>query len=94
MGLGAAGDLGAISPAYHPEMFSTPILIVHGAKDQRVPVAQSRGLVSKLKGAGKKEGVDFLYLEQPLNTHNLLREQDRTRFLQEMKKFLDKHNPA
>ncbi|NIJ67088.1 dipeptidyl aminopeptidase/acylaminoacyl peptidase [Sphingomonas leidyi] len=94
MGLGAAGDLGAISPAYHPEMFSTPILIVHGAKDQRVPVAQSRGLVSKLKGAGKKEGVDFLYLEQPLNTHNLLREQDRTQFLQEMKKFLDKHNPA
>lgn len=94
MGLGAAGDLKAISPAYHPEMFSTPILIVHGAKDQRVPVAQSRGLVSKLKGAGKKEGVDFLYLEQPLNTHNLLREQDRTQFLQEVKKFLDKHNPA
>jgi dipeptidyl aminopeptidase/acylaminoacyl peptidase len=93
-GLGAAGDLKAVSPSYHPESFSTPILIVHGAKDQRVPVAQSRTLVSRLKGAGKKEGVDFVYVEQPLNTHNLLREQDRTQFLQEMKKFLDKHNPA
>ncbi|WP_171012611.1 MULTISPECIES: prolyl oligopeptidase family serine peptidase [unclassified Sphingomonas] len=94
VGLGAAGDLKPISPAYHAEMFSTPILIVHGAKDQRVPVAQSRGLVSKLKAAGKKEGVDFRYVEQPLNTHNLLREEDRTQFLQEVKKFLDKYNPA
>ncbi|HWU96163.1 MAG TPA: alpha/beta fold hydrolase [Sphingomonas sp.] len=93
-GLGAAGDLKAISPALHAEDFSIPILIVHGAKDQRVPVAQSRTLVSRLKGAGKKEGTDFVYVEQPLNTHNLLREQDRIQLLQEMKKFLDKHNPA
>lgn len=93
-GLGAAGDLKAISPGLHAEDFSIPILIVHGAKDQRVPVAQSRSLVNRLKGAGKKAGVDYVYLEQPLNTHNLLREQDRTQFLQEMKKFLDKHNPA
>jgi dipeptidyl aminopeptidase/acylaminoacyl peptidase len=93
-GLGAAGDLKAISPSLHAEDFSTPILIVHGAKDQRVPVGQSRNLVSRLKSAGKKEGKDFVYVEQPLNTHNLLREEDRVQFLQEMKKFLDAHNPA
>jgi dipeptidyl aminopeptidase/acylaminoacyl peptidase len=94
MGIGAAGDLKAISPSLHASEFSTPILIVHGAKDQRVPVAQSRTLVSRLKAAGKKEGKDFIYVEQPLNTHNLLREEDRVQFLQEVKKFLDAHNPA
>jgi len=92
--IGAAGDLKAISPSLHAEGYSTPILIVHGAKDQRVPVSQSRTLVARLKAAGKKEGKDFVYIEQPLNTHNLLREEDRVQFLQEVKKFLDAHNPA
>jgi dipeptidyl aminopeptidase/acylaminoacyl peptidase len=93
-GLGAAGDLKAISPSLHAADYSIPILIVHGAKDQRVPVAQSRNLVARLKAAGKKEGKDFVYIEQPLNTHNLLREEDRIQFLREAEKFLDAHNPA
>lgn len=95
MGLGAAGaDLAAVSPGLHPEQYSTPILIVHGVRDKRVPVAQSRDLVARLKKAGKVEGKDFVYVEQPLNTHNLLREQDRVQLLQEVKKFLDRNNPA
>jgi dipeptidyl aminopeptidase/acylaminoacyl peptidase len=95
MGLGAAGtNLRAISPAAHPEQYSTPILIIHGKRDQRVPVSQSRNLVERLKRAGKVEGRDFVYIEQPLNTHNLLREEDRIQVLTEVKKFLDKHNPA
>lgn len=93
-GLGAAGDLRMISPSLHAGEFSTPILIVHGARDQRVPVSQSRDLVGRLRAAGKREGIDFVYIEQPLNTHNLLREEDRIQFLREAKKFLDQHNPA
>lgn len=93
-GLGAAGDLKAVSPSLHAADYSAPILIVHGAKDQRVPVAQSRNLVSRLRAAGKKEGKDFVYIEQPLNTHNLLREEDRIQFLREAEKFLATHNPA
>ncbi len=93
--LGSAGaDLTDVSPGLHPEQYSIPILIVHGARDQRVPVAQSRDLVARLKRAGKVEGRDFVYVEQPLNTHNLLREEDRVQLLQEVKKFLDKYNPA
>ncbi|HEY0412088.1 MAG TPA: S9 family peptidase [Allosphingosinicella sp.] len=93
--MGAAGsNLRAISPAAHPEQYSAPILIIHGARDQRVPVGQSRNLVSRLKGAGKVEGRDFVYVEQPLNTHNLLREEDRIQVLTEVKKFLDRFNPA
>lgn len=93
--LGSAGtDLTDVSPGLHPEQYSIPILIIHGARDQRVPVAQSRDLVARLKRAGKVEGRDFVYVEQPLNTHNLLREEDRVELLQEVKRFLDKYNPA
>ena len=91
---GAATDLKGVSPAYFPEKFSIPIMIVHGAKDVRVPVAQSRELVRKLKKAGKREGIDFVYLEQPRNTHHLPLEEDRRQLLEEMKKFLAMHNPA
>ncbi len=92
--LGAAGTLREVSPGLFPEQYSTPILIIHGEKDVRVPVAQSRGLVARLKRAGKVEGKDYEYLEQPLNTHNLLREADRLEVLKRTKAFLDKHNPA
>lgn len=92
--LGSAGDLVDVSPGLHPKDYSTPILIIHGAKDIRVPVSQSRDLVARLKSVGKVEGRDFVYVEQPLNTHNLLREEDRVQVLQEVKKFLDRFNPA
>jgi dipeptidyl aminopeptidase/acylaminoacyl peptidase len=95
MGMGSAsGDLEDASPGLHPEKYSIPILIVQGAKDVRVPPAQARDLVARLKKAGKVEGKDFFYLEQPLNTHNLLRETDRVQLMQEVKKFLDRFNPA
>lgn len=90
----AATDLDAISPAKHAGDVSIPLLIVHGAKDVRVPVAQARTLVAALKRAGKVEGTDFVYLEQPQNTHNLLREADRLEFLKAVKTFLAKHNPV
>jgi dipeptidyl aminopeptidase/acylaminoacyl peptidase len=92
--LGAAGRLQAVSPGLHAGQYSTPILVIHGEKDQRVPVAQSRTLVRRLKDAGKVEGRDFVYVELPRETHNLLLESSRLRVLEEVKKFLDRHNPA
>ena len=90
----AASKLSDISPSRQAKSFSIPVMIVHGAKDDRVPVAQSRNLVKRLKAAGKVEGRDFVYVEQPRNTHHLPLEEDRVQLLEEMKKFLDKHNPA
>ncbi|MGI8931638.1 MAG: alpha/beta hydrolase family protein [Sphingomicrobium sp.] len=92
--IGAAGRLPDISPARHPSQFSVPILIVHGKVDQRVPVSQSRNLVRALKSAGKIEGRDFVYLEQPKNTHNFPFEADEIQFLEAVRDFLAKHNPA
>jgi dipeptidyl aminopeptidase/acylaminoacyl peptidase len=90
----AASKLADVSPARHASEYSAPIMIVHGAKDERVPVDQSRSLVKKLKSAGKIEGRDFVYLEQPRNTHHLPLEEDRIQLLEEMKKFLAQHNPS
>lgn len=90
----ASTNLVDISPALHADQVSIPILIVQGAKDQRVPVAQARGFVARLKKAGKVEGKDFVYLEQPQNTHNLLREADRIQLLDTVRDFLARHNPA
>ena len=94
-GMGSASaNLVDASPGLHPEKYSIPILIIQGARDVRVPPAQSRDLVARLKRVGKIEGKDFVYVEQPLNTHNLLREPDRMQVLTETLKFLKEHNPA
>ena len=90
----AASRLADISPARFARQYSTPILIVHGARDRRVPVSQSRDLVERLRSAGKVEGRDFVYLEQPRNTHHLPLEADRRQFLEAVQSFLARHNPA
>ena len=89
-----AAELSTVSPAKNAEGRWAPIMIVHGVRDQRVPVAQARTLVSALKSAGKKEGVDFAYLEQPKNTHNLPYDDVSIEWLTAVETWLTKHNPA
>lgn len=90
----AASRLADVSPARLASGRWAPILIVHGAKDERVPIAQARYLVEQLRSAGKVEGRDFRYVEQPRNTHNLPFESDRLQWLEEAARWLQTHNPA
>ena len=85
-----APDLADVSPINRPEKFSIPILIVHGKKDMRVPVDQSRSMADKLKETGR----DVIYIEQPLADHHFSRSEDRLEFLKAMESFLARHNPA
>ena len=85
-----APDFTAVSPKFHAAEFGAPILIAHGVEDKRVPVKQSRMLVSELQKAGKP----FEYLEQKLGDHHFSRSEDRIEFLKAVKAFLDKYNPA
>jgi dipeptidyl aminopeptidase/acylaminoacyl peptidase len=89
-----AAELSTVSPALNAGGRWAPIMIVHGVRDQRVPVAQARTLVSALRSAGKKEGTDFVYLEQPKNTHNLPYDDVRIEWLKGVETWLTKHNPA
>lgn len=85
-----APDFNAVSPRYHAADFKVPMLIMHGAKDKRVPIKQSRLMVDALKRAGKP----VVYIEQKEGDHHFSREADRLQFLEAMKTFLDKYNPA
>ena len=85
-----ASDFDAVSPRFHAAEFGTPILIAHGAADKRVPVKQSRMLVTELQKAGKP----YEYLEQKKGDHFFSRAEDRLEFLKALRAFLDKHNPA
>ena len=89
-----AAELTDVSPARNAKGKWSPILIVHGARDQRVPVTQARILVNALKSSGKKQGVDFEYVEQKENTHNFPFESTQIEWLSEAAKWLNKHNPA
>jgi dipeptidyl aminopeptidase/acylaminoacyl peptidase len=89
-----APDYAAVSPINYPGQFSTPILLMHGKKDRRVQVGQSREMAEKLKQAGKIAGRDFIYVEQPLADHFFSRQADRLDFLQRLDAFLKEHNPA
>lgn len=85
-----APNLAGVSPINRPEKFSIPILIVHGKKDKRVPVAQSRSMAEKLKAAGR----NVIYIEQPKADHHFSRAEDRLEFLKALESFLAQHNPA
>ena len=83
-------NLAAVSPLKHAQEFSTPVLIIHGKADLRVPVDESRDMAAALKAAGK----EYRYVEQPKGDHNFSREADRLQFLVEMQAWLDKYNPV
>ncbi len=87
-------DLDTVSPTEHAEGDWSPILIVHGVKDDRVPIAQAKGLVSALEDAGKVRGKDFDYLYQSENTHHFPAPSDEAEFLEATRKWLERFNPA
>lgn len=89
-----AAELNSVSPARNPSGRWAPILIVHGLRDARVPIAQARTLVSRLRGAGKVEGQDFAYIEQRENTHNLDYDDVQNEWLEGARDWLARWNPA
>jgi alpha-beta hydrolase superfamily lysophospholipase len=50
-----------------------PLLLIHGECDDLVPVGQSRALADRLRAAGRRDGVDFGYVEVPGGGHFTLR---------------------
>ena len=91
-----AASLTDVSPARNAGGKWSPILIVHGVRDPRVPIEQARTLRDALKGAGKKEGVDYAYLEQPKNGHYgiYFTKEERLEWLGGATAWLARYNPA
>ncbi|MQS12007.1 alpha/beta fold hydrolase [Streptomyces kaniharaensis] len=54
---------------------SAPLLVVHGNRDEVVPVSQSRTLRHELLRIGRVEGADFRYVEAAGSGHEVLAEE-------------------
>lgn len=76
------------SPAYNVQRLKAPVMLVHGNKDERVPIQQMRFLVKQLEDAGKppevvvterNEGHGFYDLDNNVNLYN------------KIQAFLDRH---
>lgn len=89
-----SSDPKGTSAAHNTDGKWAPILIVAAARDRRIPLEQSRTLVSRLKSSGKKEGVDFRYIEQKQGTHNLPYDDVHIQWIEEAEKWLETYNPA
>jgi len=85
-----AYDFAAVSPIHDAAKASTPMLVIYGKKDLRVPVDQSRDFANALEKAGKS----VRYVELPKADHGLTRWEDRQSTLTEVEAFLAKYNPA
>lgn len=83
-------DFPAVSPINAVDKIHAPLLLIHGDKDARVDVGQSRSMYGKMKSAGKT--VEFVELKGA--DHNFGREVDRVALLQAIESFLARYNPA
>lgn len=91
---GTSDDPVGTSPARFAKDDWAPIMIVAGARDTRIPLEQSRTLVSRLKSSGKSQGTDFDYIEQKEGTHNLPYEDVHIEWLEAAGKWAERFNPA
>ncbi|MFD8479757.1 alpha/beta hydrolase family protein [Kitasatospora sp. NPDC059673] len=72
----------------------TPLLLVHGDRDEVVPVGQSRLLRHELLRLGRTEGADFRYVEAAGAGHELLAEEGAAVLHELLAGFLRTGRPA
>ena len=78
----------AQSAAFNVERINVPVMLVHGGKDERVPMSQYRLLKKNLEAAGKPPEVDIVEAKEGHGFYNL---DNKVRLYTAMEAFLDKH---
>ena len=82
-----AEDRREASPIAYLDRLKTPLLIVHGENDQRVPVEHARALRKALQA----RGIDAEYMEKKNEGHGFFKERNRTDFFRALLNFLGRH---
>ncbi|WP_438728312.1 alpha/beta hydrolase family protein [Parasphingorhabdus sp. DH2-15] len=82
-------DFSAVSPARAADRVKSPLLLIHGKRDETVDYKQSVLMEDKMRDAGKD--VEMLILDKA--DHFFERQDDRIALLSAMETFLMKHNP-
>jgi dipeptidyl aminopeptidase/acylaminoacyl peptidase len=73
------------SPIHRVEQLAVPILVAHGARDERVHPAQSEELVTALERLGKT----YEYVTYPTEAHGFLHSGPQVDFFRRLERFLD-----
>jgi dipeptidyl aminopeptidase/acylaminoacyl peptidase len=76
-----------ISPIHHVGRIATPLFVVHGANDPRVPVGEAEQIVSALR----QRGVPVEYLRFEDEGHGLVKRANRLIAYPSIARFLDEH---
>ncbi|MFD1620864.1 alpha/beta hydrolase family protein [Thalassotalea marina] len=76
-----------ISPINYVKNIKAPILLIHGAKDTRVSIKQSRKFFDEAKDAD----LDIQHIEYEFGTHFLDENDNRLSAFKEIGEFLEKH---
>lgn len=83
-------ELQAVSPIRHAADWRPPLLLIHGDRDDVVPIEQSRAMERALRRAGKP--VRLIELEN--EGHSNWSSRNETRVLSELQRFLGEHLPV
>lgn len=81
-------ELRARSPAHNAARIKAAVMLVHGGRDQRVPIAQSESLRRALKAAGNP--VEVWHVE-PREGHGFGNQDNRREMYTKMLAFYDQH---
>lgn len=83
-------ELKAVSPAFHADQITTPLLLIHGGKDTRVPLAHAE----QLRDALTKLGRPPEWMVEPAEGHGFYDDDARERMYARVLAFLKKHTAA
>jgi dipeptidyl aminopeptidase/acylaminoacyl peptidase len=78
----------AQSPAYNIDRINVPVMLVHGAKDQRVPMSHYRLLLDRLTEAGKPPQETLVKEKEG---HGFYDFNNQVELYTRMQAFLDQH---
>ena len=76
-----------ISPIHHVDRITSPLFVVHGANDPRVPVGEAEQIVSALRA--RNVPVEYLRFED--EGHGLVKRANRLVAYTAIGNFLDQH---
>jgi dipeptidyl aminopeptidase/acylaminoacyl peptidase len=79
--------LESISPIHHLNELRTPLLVVHGRNDPRVPIHEAEQIVKTLQE--RQQPVDFLYFEN--EGHGFVRRENQIAWTERCSDFFDRY---
>ena len=83
----ADSDYQKFNPSALADKWQTPMLVIHGLKDYRVPYAQGLGAFTNLQ----RKGIDSRLVIFPDENHWILNKDNRVRWYNEVFQWLDKY---